>query len=65
MKTPLSLVVCLLVLPAFGEEAVKSTITGNIFRPAVLEPTSERISTLQLSPGFKISVFAKELDAPE
>ncbi len=47
-----------------GEPAVVESIQGKIFRPAVLDPTAERIAKLKIAAGFKISVFAKDLKAP-
>jgi len=39
-------------------------IEGNIFRPAKLEPTEARISTLKVADGYEITVFAEGLQAP-
>ncbi len=47
-----------------GSPAVVESIQGKIFRPAVLEPTPERIATLKIAEGFGISVFARDLKAP-
>jgi glucose/arabinose dehydrogenase len=64
MNTPIALLASVIILPAAGQDAVTSSITGNIFRPAVLEPTAERIAKLHLRSGFKLTVFAQGLEAP-
>lgn len=67
MKPKLLLITSMLCLSsaAFAAEpAVKETVQGNIFRPAKVEATPERIATLKLPEGFGIRVFAKDLKAP-
>ncbi|MCW1915854.1 PQQ-dependent sugar dehydrogenase [Luteolibacter sp. GHJ8] len=62
---PTTLAVTLvLALPVFSEEPTTSTITGNIFRPVQLTATDERIAGLKIADGFKLSVFARDLDKP-
>jgi glucose/arabinose dehydrogenase len=46
------------------EEAVTSSITGNIHRPAQVEATPERLAKLKIAKGFSIAVFARGLEAP-
>jgi len=46
------------------EPPVQLTTEGNIFRPATLEPTQKRIDGLKVPEGFKVTVFAKDLEAP-
>lgn len=49
---------------SFGQDAIVETMVGNIFKPATLEATAERIARLKVPQGFQLSVFAKDLKAP-
>lgn len=64
--TPPTALAAILALthPVFSEEPTTSTITGNIFRPVQLTATDKRIAGLKIADGFKLSVFARDLDKP-
>lgn len=46
------------------EEPVKVSIDANVFKPAHLEPSEERMQGLKLPPGFTIEKFAENMGEP-
>jgi glucose/arabinose dehydrogenase len=64
MKSSILSLFVLTPLLAAQDEPVKSTITGNIFRPIKLEADDTRIRKLAVAEGYLVSVFARNLGAP-
>jgi glucose/arabinose dehydrogenase len=47
-----------------AERPIRDHIEGNIFEPAKLDPTAERVRRLRVPPGFQVEKFAEGLEAP-
>jgi glucose/arabinose dehydrogenase len=53
--------------PVLAQNAAKTTdveIVGHVYEPAKLEPTDERVQSLQVPDGFRIETFAEGLGNP-
>lgn len=51
-------------IPETNKEPTSASIQGNVFEPALVDPTDERVAQLKLPAGFKIAKFADQLGKP-
>ncbi|GAB3330296.1 sorbosone dehydrogenase family protein [Larkinella ripae] len=51
-------------IPETNKEPTSASIQGNVFEPALVDATDERVAQLQLPAGFRIAKFADKLVKP-
>ncbi|WP_128547056.1 PQQ-dependent sugar dehydrogenase [Larkinella soli] len=51
-------------IPETNREPTSASIQGNVFEPALVDATDERIAQLKVPAGFKIAKFADQLNKP-
>lgn len=51
-------------IPETNKEPTSASIQGNVFEPALVDATDERVAQLKLPAGFSISKFADQLGKP-
>ncbi|WP_111626308.1 PQQ-dependent sugar dehydrogenase [Larkinella arboricola] len=51
-------------IPETNKEPTSASIQGNVFEPALVDATDERVAQLRLPAGFRIAKFADQLRKP-
>ncbi|MGA0560575.1 PQQ-dependent sugar dehydrogenase [Larkinella sp. VNQ87] len=51
-------------VPETNKEPTSASIQGNVFEPALVDATDERVAQLKLPAGFRIAKFADQLEKP-
>ena len=62
-ESPVTVALLFCATSAFAQQGdgTRASFANNIFKPAKVAPTAERIAQLKLPPGFTVNVFASGL----